>query len=69
MGIVELSEALDLVVLVAEVAPERLDGFARRSFARVGDERALTLRKLDLAVTALQALPSARARDALRALL
>jgi hypothetical protein len=28
MGVVELSEALDLVVLIAEVAPERLDGMA-----------------------------------------
>jgi hypothetical protein len=69
MGVVDLAEALELVCLVAEVAPARLDGFARRWLARVADERALTLRELDLAVTALRALPSARAAKALRALL
>lgn len=30
MGVVELAEALDLVCLVAEVAPDRLDSYARR---------------------------------------
>lgn len=30
MGVVSLEEALALVCLVAEVAPKRLDGFARR---------------------------------------
>jgi hypothetical protein len=69
MGVVGLNEALDLVCLVAEAAPERLDGFARRWLARLAGERALTLRELDLAVTALRALPSPRARDALQALL
>jgi hypothetical protein len=69
MGVVSLDEALDLVCLVAEAAPERLDGFARRWLARLADERSLTLAELDLAVTALRALPSARASNALRALL
>ena len=69
MGVVDLSEALDLVCLVAEVAPARLDGFARRWLARLADERPLALGELDLAVTALRALPSPRAREALRALL
>jgi hypothetical protein len=69
MGVVDLAEALDLVCLVAEVAPARLDGFARRWLVRLADERPLELGELDLAVTALRALPSARARDALRALL
>ncbi len=69
MGVVDLAEALNLVCLVAEVAPERLDGFARRWLARLADERPLTLAELDLAVTALRALPSSRASDALRAVL
>jgi hypothetical protein len=69
MGVVDLAEALDLVCLVAELAPARLDGFARRWLARLADEQALTLAELDLAVTALRALPSARAERALRALL
>jgi len=69
MGTVSLGEALDLVCLVAEVARARLDGFARRWLARLADERALRLGELDLAVTALRALPSPRAADALRALL
>jgi hypothetical protein len=68
MGIVSLDEALDLVCLVAEVAPSKLDGYARRWLARLADERRLTLAELDLAVTALRALPSARAEDALRSL-
>jgi hypothetical protein len=38
MGLVSLDEALDLVVLVAEVAPARLDGFARRWMARLAEE-------------------------------
>jgi hypothetical protein len=69
MGFVSLDEALALVVLVAEAAPERLDGFARRWLVRLADERTLGLGELDLAVTALRALPSSRARDALRALI
>jgi hypothetical protein len=69
MGVVDLSEALDLVVLVAEVAPDRLDGYARRWVARLADERMLGLAELDLAVTALRALPSSRAHAALRALI
>jgi hypothetical protein len=69
MGIVDLAEALDLVCLVAEVAPARLDGFARRWLARLADEQPLTLREFDLAVTALRALPSPRAAHALRGLL
>jgi hypothetical protein len=69
MGVVTLDEALDLVCLVAEIAPARLDGFARRWLARVADEKPLTLGELDLAVTALRTLPSSRATTALRALL
>jgi hypothetical protein len=69
MGVVSLGEALDLVVLVAESAPARLDRFAVRWAARLADERRLTLAELDLAVTALRALPSPRAADALRALI
>jgi hypothetical protein len=69
MGTVSLGEALDLACLVAEVAPARLDGFARRWLARLADEYPLRLGELDLAVTALRALPSPRAADALRALL
>jgi hypothetical protein len=69
MGVVDLSEALDLVVLAAEVDPEKLDGYARRFLARLADERRLRLAELDLAVTALRALPSPGARDALHALL
>jgi hypothetical protein len=69
MGVVDLHEALELVVLVAEVAPARLDGFARRWLARLADERALRLNELDVALTALRALPSSRAVGALRALL
>jgi hypothetical protein len=47
----------------------RLDGFARRWLARLADERPLRLAELDVAVTALRALPSSRAVGALRALL
>jgi hypothetical protein len=39
MGIVSLEEALDLVCLVAEVAPARLDGYARQWLSRLADER------------------------------
>ncbi len=69
MGVVDLAEALDLLCLVAEVTLARLDGFARRWLARLADERPLRLSELDLAITALRALPSPRAGDALRALL
>jgi enoyl-CoA hydratase/carnithine racemase len=69
MGVVDLAEALDLVSLVAEVAPDRLEGYARRWLSRLADEQPLALAELDLAVTALRALPSPRAGDALRALL
>jgi hypothetical protein len=69
MGVVDLSEALDLVCLVAKKTPKRLDAVARRWLARLADERQLRLVELDLAVTALRALPSQRAVDALRALL
>jgi len=57
------------VHLVAETKPERLDAFARRWLARLAEERPLTLAELDIAITALRALPSERAADALRALL
>ena len=46
-------------------APERLDGFARRWLARLGDAKVLALAKLDLAATALRALLSPRAMNAL----
>jgi hypothetical protein len=67
--VIDLSEALDLVCLVAEKTPGRLDAFARRFVARLADERPLALAELDLAITALRALPSQRAAKALRALL
>jgi hypothetical protein len=66
---VSLDEALDLVRLVAEKAPERLDAYARRWPVRLAEERRLSLNEIDGAVTALRALPSSRAADALRALL
>jgi hypothetical protein len=69
MGVVSLDEALDLVCLVAEVAQDRLDGFARRWIVRLAEEQPLTLAELDLAVTALRALPSLRAQQALQALM
>jgi hypothetical protein len=69
MGVVGLTEALDLVVLVGEVAPERLDGYARRWLARLTDEKPLSLAELDVAITALRALPSPLAAEALRTLL
>lgn len=69
MGAVSLGEALDLVCLVAEVAPARLDGYARRWLARLAHERPLPLTELGLAVTGLRALPSQHAEQALRALL
>jgi len=68
LGAVSLDEALALVCLVAEHSPERLDAFARRWVARLAAECQLTLAELDLAITALRALPSQRAADALRAL-
>jgi hypothetical protein len=67
--VVDLQEALDLVCLVAEKRPERLDAYARRWLARLADERPLRLAELDIALAALRALPSQRAEDALRALL
>jgi hypothetical protein len=66
MGVVDLREALDLVVLVASIAPDRLDGFARRWLVRLAEERPLRLAELDLVVTALRALPSEKAAAALR---
>jgi hypothetical protein len=68
MGVVGLEEALELVVLTAELEPHRLDAYARRWLARLADERTLTLAELDLAVTALRALPSERAAEALHRL-
>jgi len=68
LGVVGLDEALELVVLTAELEPHRLDGYGRRWLSRLADERTLTLGELDLAVTALRALPSSRAADALRQL-
>jgi hypothetical protein len=68
LGVLDLSEALDLVCLVAEQRPERLDAFARRWLTRLAAEKPLRLSELDIAITALRALPSERAVDALRAL-
>jgi hypothetical protein len=51
MGVGELSDALDLVVLVAEIDPEKLAAYARRFVARLVSERSLGLPELDLAVT------------------
>jgi hypothetical protein len=69
LGTLNLTEALDLVCLVAEQRPDRLDAFARRWLARLADEMPLRLPELDIAITALRALPSERAADALRALI
>jgi hypothetical protein len=69
MGVVDLSEALALVCLVSEKERHRLDAFARRWLARLIEERPLVLAEIDLVVTALRALPSERAENALRALL
>ena len=69
LGVIDLTEALDLVCLVAEKTPQRLEAYARRFLARLADERPLSLTELDLALTALRALPSQRAADALRTLL
>jgi hypothetical protein len=68
LGVVGLDEALELVVLTAELEPPRLDAYARRFVARLADERTLTLGELDVAITALRALPSARAAGVLRQL-
>lgn len=67
-GSLDLSECVSLVSLVAEKAPDRLDAYARRFLVRLASERTLSLAELDIAVTALRALPSPRAADALRAL-
>jgi hypothetical protein len=69
IGVVSLEEALSLVVLVAELQPKRLDAYARRWIARLASERPLKLAEIDLAVTALRALPSERAAEALRQVL
>ncbi len=68
IGVVSLDEALSLVSLVAELRPDRLDAYARRWLARLATERTLTLAELDLAVSALRALPSERAFATLRQL-
>jgi hypothetical protein len=69
MGIVSLAEALDLVCLVAERAPERLDGYGRRLLVTLASERRLSLAELDLALAALRALPRTHAETTLRGLL
>ena len=66
VGRLDLAEALELVVLVAEVDARRLEAFASRWLRRLIEERAPTLAELDLALTALRALPSPRAVGALR---
>jgi hypothetical protein len=66
ISMVSLEEALSLVVLVAEVPPEKLDAYARRWIARLASERPVTLGGLNLAITALRALPSPRGVTALR---
>lgn len=68
IGVVSLAEALELVVLVAESDQNRFDAYARRWVARLAAEGQVSLAELDLAVTALRALPSDRARVALLAL-
>ena len=67
-GSLDLSECVSLVSLVAEKAPDRFDAYARRFLVRLASERTLSLAELDIAVTALRALPSPRAADVLRAL-
>jgi hypothetical protein len=47
IGSVSLDEALELVCLVAEKAPNRLDAYARRWLVRLADERSLQLAELD----------------------
>jgi len=69
LGALDLAEALDLVCLVAEQRPERLDAFARRWLTRLAEEKSLRLPELDIAITALRALPSERAAEALQALI
>ena len=70
LGTISLDEALALVCLVAErSSPQRLDAYGRRWLARLATEHELTLAELDLAITALRALPSPRAQDALHALI
>ena len=54
LGALDLAEALDLVCLVAEKHPARLDTFARRWLARLAVEKALRLPELDIAITALR---------------
>lgn len=66
VGRLDLSEALDLLVLVSQQDPRRLDAFSVRWLRRVIDDRSPTLAELDLAVTALRALPSERAVATLR---
>jgi hypothetical protein len=66
VGRLDLAEALELVVLVAEVDARRLEAFASRWLRRLIEERAPTLAELDLALTALRALPSPRAVGSLR---
>lgn len=68
IGAVSLDEALELVCLVAEKAPQRLDAYSRRWLSRLLEERGVSLAEVDIAVTALRALPSRRAIAALRAL-
>jgi hypothetical protein len=55
-AVMDLAEAFDLVVLVAEVGPERLGGYARRWLARLADERRPNLAEFDVALTALRGL-------------
>lgn len=66
VGRLDLSEALELVALVAELDPRRLDAFACRWLRRLIEEREPTLAELDVALTALRALPSPQALGALR---
>ena len=58
-----------MLCLVADAAPARLDAYARRFVIRLAEERELSLPELDVAITALRALPSERAVGALRAFL
>lgn len=69
IGSIDLTEALELVCLVAEKDPKRFKSYARRWLLRLIAERPLTLAEIDVAVTGLRALPAPRAAKALRALL
>ena len=69
LGTIGLSDAFDLVCLVAEKDGRRLDAYARRWLCRLLVARPLRIVEIDLVVTALRAMPSERATAAIRALI